>query len=59
MPLHPIYEKWHDKGFEKIRLGYITAQDLQELGTVVFLKKNYPEIFNKLSKFNPNVRKYV
>lgn len=59
LPLHPIYEKWHDKGFDKIRLGYITAQDLQEFGTIVFLKKNYPQIFNKLSKFNPNVRKYV
>lgn len=59
LPWHPIYFKEHDRGSEGIRLGYITAQDLLNKGTTVFLKKNYPELFNKLSESNPNVRKYT
>lgn len=59
LPWHPIYTKAHDRGAEHIRLGYITAQDLLSLGTGVFLKNNYPELFNKLSKYNQNIRKYT
>lgn len=59
LPWHPIYSKVHDRGAENIRLGYVTAQDLLSLGTGVFLRTNYPELYNKLSKYNPNVRKYT
>jgi 3'-phosphoadenosine 5'-phosphosulfate sulfotransferase (PAPS reductase)/FAD synthetase len=59
LPWHPIYFKWHDRNWDKIRLGYITAQDLMEMGTIVFLKTNYPDLYNKLSKFNPKIRQYA
>lgn len=58
-PLHPIYNMKHEKGYSKIRLGYVTAKDLTHMGTVVFLKRNYPEIFNKLSSAYPIIRTYV
>lgn len=64
-PLHPIYYKHSIDGKNKfgedqfIRLGYITSKDLLSKGTAVFLKLNYPDIFNKLCKEFPQIREYV
>jgi len=43
----------------KIRLGYVTARDLVEHGTVVFLKENYPELFRKLLRAFPEMGRYA
>lgn len=64
-PMHPIYSKMDtrlkysntDEGW--IRLGYITARDLMEYGTIVFLKRNYPEQYEKLVRAFPEVKQYV
>ena len=58
LPLHPIYEKVA-LGSLPVRLGYATGLDLVEKGTVVFLKKNYPELFSKLASACPEVRSYL
>lgn len=47
-PIHPIYTKNHPDGVRAIRLGYVTSQDLMNLGTVTFIRDNYPDIYNKL-----------
>lgn len=64
IPLHPIYSKQPlDMGKNAngedyfVRLGYITSRDLLDKGTAVFLKLNYPEIFEKLAKFYPDIRR--
>lgn len=65
-PLHPIYSKisfstgvnkFNEK--EWIRLGYVTSKDLLHKGTAAFIKRNYPEIFNKLTAAFPEVKGYV
>lgn len=65
-PIHPIYRKAqigtsHNSMNEDmfIRLGYITSKDLLNKGTAVFLKVNYPDIFNKLSDVWPEIRVWV
>lgn len=58
MPIHPIYSKLQ-AGSLPIRLGYATALDLVEKGTVVFLRANYPELFRKLVEACPDVRRYL
>lgn len=64
IPLHPIYSKNPiDLGKNAngedyfIRLGYITSRDLLDKGTAVFLQHNYPDIFSKLAKAYPEIRK--
>ena len=54
-PIHPIYRKTPiDTGDNAngdpyfIRLSYITSRDLWEKGTLVFLKLNYPDLYNKV-----------
>ena len=42
-----------------IHLGYITSRDLLDKGTAVFLQVNYPDIFNKLRKFFPDIGNYT
>jgi len=56
LPIHPIYDKFQT-GTGAIRLGYVTGMDLIEKGTVVFLRKNYPELYNKLATARPEVRR--
>jgi len=65
-PIHPIYSKMaiesgKNVNDEKqwIRLNYITSKDLLHKGTAVFLKLNYPELFNKLKEAYPEVGNYV
>lgn len=65
-PIHPIYKKISiDEGNNAngepkfIRLGYITSRDLLDKGTAVFLKLNYPDIYNKLIKSFPEIRNHV
>lgn len=63
-PVHPIYSKFALDGKNKfgeeqwIRLGYITSKDLLNKGTAVFLKMNYPGIFNQLAAQYPAIRQY-
>lgn len=66
-PIHPIYKlnpvnsrdiNANGEPFF-IRLGYITSKDLLDAGTAVFLKYNYPDIYNKLSKIFPEIRNFV
>lgn len=42
-----------------IRLGYITSKDLLDRGTAVFLKLNYPDIYDKLMERFPEIRNHV
>lgn len=65
-PIHPIYKKMQIERCQNyfnedifIRLGYITSKDLLNKGTAVFLKINYPDIFNKLSEVYPEIRLWV
>jgi 3'-phosphoadenosine 5'-phosphosulfate sulfotransferase (PAPS reductase)/FAD synthetase len=64
-PLHPIYAKMALGGRNKfgeeswIRLGYITSKDLLNKGTAVFLKLNYPELYNKLARAYPEIGRYT
>ena len=58
LPIHPIYSKMN-LGDAPIRLGYATSLDLIEMGTVVFLKRNYPDIFKKLENKLPEIRQYI
>lgn len=57
LPIHPIYEKVavNDRN---IRLGYVTALDLVNMGTVVFLRVNYPELYQKLITAYPEAAQY-
>lgn len=65
-PIHPIYRKQAiDNGknvndeTQWIRLNYITSKDLLNKGTAVFLKLNYPELYNKLRAAYPEVGLYA
>lgn len=65
-PVHPIYNKiCTDTGTNAngeplfIRLGYITSKDLLDKGTAVFMKLNYPDIYNMLAERFPEIRNYV
>lgn len=65
-PVHPIYNKvCTDTGKNSnkeplfIRLGYITSKDLLDRGTAVFLKLNYPDIYDKLMEQFPEIRNHV
>lgn len=60
LPFHPIYYKKDlDGNTLNIRLGYVTAKDLLHKGTAVFLKVNYPELYNKLAQKWPEVALYT
>lgn len=65
-PIHPIYHKYcTDIGNNSngeplfIRLGYVTSKDLLDKGTAVFMKANYPAIYNELMRRFPELRNYV
>lgn len=58
LPIHPIYEKF-PTDIGAIRLGYATALDLIEKGTLVFLRKNYPLLFLKLIQARPELRRFA
>ena len=65
-PMHPIYSKLQvDQcrrtidGDTWIRLGYTTAKDLRSKGTIIFIKVNYPEIYNKLVASDPSFANFV
>lgn len=65
-PIHPIYTKYcTDVGTNSngeplfIRLGYITSKDLLDKGTAVFMKMNYPAVYNDLMQRFPELRNYV
>jgi 3'-phosphoadenosine 5'-phosphosulfate sulfotransferase (PAPS reductase)/FAD synthetase len=65
-PVHPIYKKFavdnHNNANGEplfIRLGYVTAKDLMDKGTVLFLKVNYPELYSKLVQANPDVSRFT
>jgi len=65
-PIHPIYHKQAiDNGknvndeTQWIRLNYVTSKDLLNKGTAVFLKLNYPELYNKLRAAYPEVGLYA
>ncbi len=65
-PIHPIYSKIsvdvtnNANGEPRfIRLGYVTAQDLREKGTVLFIKLNYPELYARLVEACPDVRRFT
>lgn len=55
LPVHPIYKKF-PTDTSAIRLGYATAMDLIEKGTLVFMKKNYPALYQKLIQCKPGLR---
>lgn len=57
LPVHPIYSKMA-VGASPIRLGYITAVDLMDKDTAVFLHVNYPHLYNRLAEVYPDVRLY-
>lgn len=64
-PIHPIYRKIPiDTGGNVngdpyfIRLSYITSRDLWEKGTLVFLKLNYPDLYNKVISANKDASAY-
>lgn len=59
-PIHPIYYKIHPSGnCRNIRLGYTTAQDLLDKGSMVFIRQNYPDIFNRLIAASDNYARFV
>lgn len=66
-PIHPIYRKFaintklanRNKEPQFIRLGYVTAKDLMDKGTVVFLKANYPELYSKLVAAYPAAQNFT
>lgn len=65
-PIHPIYYKTcintglnANKEPHFIRLGYITSRDLLDKGTAVFMKMNYPDIYNRLMERFPEIRNFV
>lgn len=65
-PIHPIYSmqaiengKNINDETQWIRLNYVTSKDLLNKGTAIFLKRNYPHLFNKLKSVYPKVGEYV
>lgn len=56
LPIHPIYKKF-PTDTAAIRLGYATALDLVEKGTVIFLRKNYPALYQRLVQAVPSLRR--
>lgn len=66
-PIHPIYRKMPINNAvtnsqleaEFIRLGYITSRDLLNKGTAVFLKVNYPDLFNKTAEIYPEIKSFL
>jgi 3'-phosphoadenosine 5'-phosphosulfate sulfotransferase (PAPS reductase)/FAD synthetase len=60
LPIHPIYGK-DPIGCDptEMRLGYTTAREMLNYGTAVFLKVNYPDIFNKIAVKWPEIRQFV
>lgn len=59
LPFHPIYSKVPMDGNElNIRLGYITAKDLLHMGSAVFIRVNYPEIYMKLRQAFPEISQF-
>ena len=65
-PIHPIYKKISiDNGTNGngepyfIRLSYITAKDLWNRGTMIFIKYNYPEIYGKIIEKCPDVSRFT
>lgn len=65
-PIHPIYKKVsidnRKNGLNEeqfIRLSYVTSKDLLNKGTAVFLKLNYPHLYNKLAEVYPEIRFWV
>lgn len=66
-PIHPIYSKMPINNAvtssqleaEFIRLSYTTSRDLLNKGTAVFLKVNYPEIYNKIAEIYPMVKNFL
>lgn len=57
MPIHPIYNKV-PVGHLPIRLGYATALDLIDRGTVCFMRRNYPSLYKKLVIAYPEAANY-
>ena len=64
-PIHPIYGKQALENVRNIndeehwiRLSYVTSRDLMNMGTVMFIRANYPELYNKLAEACPDVRNY-
>lgn len=64
-PIHPIYGKFAvDQGHTSrgeprfIRLGYVTAKDLMDRGTVLFIKANYPALYARLAQAYPEAKRY-
>jgi len=58
LPVHPIYNKLPIDQ-KTIRLGYVTALDLMHQGTIVFLRLNYPALYNKLLQAFPEASQYA
>lgn len=58
MPIHPIYQM-RPVGTMPIRLGYMTSMDLNEMGSAIFLRTNYPKHFALLATLKPEIRRYV
>lgn len=58
MPLHPIYGKISLES-KAIRLGYVTALDLVDKGTVAFLKLNYHDLYVRLVNAYPEAARYA
>lgn len=64
-PIHPIYSKFSvdvgktSRGDPRfIRLGYVTAKDLMDRGTVLFIRANYPELYARLILAFPEAARY-
>ncbi len=65
-PIHPIYFKQSIETGQNvndesrwIRLNYVTSKDLLNKGTAVFLRLNYPDLYNKLREAYPEVARYT
>lgn len=65
-PIHPIYRKvpvetGNNSNGEPlfIRLSYITAKDLWNRGTLVFIRINYPDIYAKMLKYCPEISRFT
>lgn len=56
LPIHPIYKKF-PTDTSAIRLGYATSLDLIEKGTLIFMKKNYPVLYQRLIQYRPELRR--
>jgi len=59
LPFHPVYSKVPVDGNKlNIRLGYLTAKDLLHMGSAVFIRLNYPELYMKLRQAYPEISQY-